>query len=65
MSTKSDPSQGTVPDPARPRGHKVPDPDATAIFNSIQRGVNASERANTKPRLSQKVGGKKQDWRTG
>ena len=64
MSTKSDPSQGIVPDPARPRGHSVPNPDNAAQFQQIQAAVNAADRAAMKPRPPQEVADR-QDWRKG
>jgi hypothetical protein len=64
VSKRNDASQGMVQDPAHPQGHKAPQPDTTAIFNSIQRGVNAADRAATKPRPPQKVSDV-QDWRKG
>ena len=62
--SKDDPSQGTVPDPKNPKGHPVPNPDGKRIIRKIGRDVDAADRAVTKPRPAQKVGGK-QDWRRG
>lgn len=53
-----------VPDPASPRGRKVPAPDGKVIIRGIGRAVNAKDAADTKPRAPQRVTGK-QDWRKG
>jgi hypothetical protein len=59
-----DASQGMVPDPAQLRGNKIRELNTTAIFQSIQRAMNAADADATKPRPPQKVGDK-QDWRRG
>lgn len=64
MSTKSDPSQGMVKDPARPSGHKVPEPANERQFRQIQRAVNASDRASV-VKKSRSRESDRQDWRKG
>ena len=59
-----DPSQGVVPDPKVPTTRPVAEPDGPAILREIQRDVDTADRAVTKRRPAQDVGGK-QDWRRG